>query len=483
MQETATLALDKIRQESSISSHALEIALENMPVGVSWAKLDTQEIIFTNYKFKEMFGYTANDFVNINDWIDRAYPCEADRSLAREKWGKHFRGSDPEESPVEPIELSVRCKSGEVKTVIVSGVVLPETGWILATHVDVSQRQRNEVLLQAAPREVLGSQALYRLIIDHSPLMMMISPLSFGHRYVSPGVEKLTGFTADEYLAAEELEFVHPDDRDRARAVLEKVSEEKLSHTFHYRALHKSGDYRWVEATITEYKEPGSDRIGGYITTVRDYTDQRAREDQLTAENLELSTAALRDELTGVANRRGFNRMLYKESLRQTRSRHDLSLLLLDVDCFKQYNDRYGHLAGDECLKAIACTAKRLLRRESDLIARFGGEEFVALLPMTDANGAEFLANRIRESVAALAIPHELSPYRVVTVSVGGSTWRAGEKFDSETLLLQADTTLYRAKKRGRNTICISGFMDGALRKRRNIPATESGERRRAAAV
>lgn len=458
------------------SAHALEVALESMPVGVSWAKVEDQTIVFANRKFTEMFGYVAGDFATINDWIDRAYPLEEDQTLARQRWGEYFSRPDRNEFSVEPIELCIRCRSGEFKTVIVSGVILPDTGWALATFFDISERKRNERLLHEVEKQVLENQAMYQLLVAHSPEMMVLSSLSGKPRYVSPAVEHLTGFSAEEYLAFEDLEFMHPEDRSEARAIIERLQAGVLSHSLRYRAFQKDGGYRWLEAIITGYLEPASERVAGYVAAVRDLTDQKEREDQLAAENLQLSQVALKDELTGVANRRRFNEVLHLESLRQTRSKHDLSLLLLDVDCFKQYNDLYGHLAGDECLKRIAQRVKQLLRRESDLFARFGGEEFVALLPMTDAAGAEVLANSILHGVASLAIPHEGSRHSVVTVSIGGASWAAGETFDGETLMQGADTALYQAKERGRNTFCA----DPRLPQKSSTvtPSHASGERR-----
>ena len=471
-------ALEALDRDKSRSAHALEVALESMPIGVSWARVDDQAIVFTNRRFTEIFGYTARDFETIDDWIDRAYLLVEDRKLARQKWGEYFERPDRHEFPVEPIEICVRCKSGELKTVIVSGVILPDTGWALATFVDISDRKRSEQLLQAAERQVQENQAIYRLLIAHSPEMMVLSPLSGERRYVSPAVESLTGFTAEEYLSIKDLDFIHPEDRQQARIVIEQLQQGVLSHTFRYRALQKDGQYRWVEATITGYRDSGCDPVGGYVAMVRDFTHQKEREDQLAAENLQLSAVASQDELTGVANRRKFNEILRRESLRQRRSKHDLSLLLLDVDCFKQFNDSYGHMAGDECLKRVAQLVKHLLRRESDLVARFGGEEFVALLPMTDAEGAEVLARSVLHGVASLAIPHASSPHRVVTVSIGASSWAAGASLDGDALLYGADQALYKAKAKGRNAFCAAFSSSSISMGPSSKALVEPGERR-----
>lgn len=471
------VALETIRSGVLGDAPALKIALESMPVGVSWATFEDQAIIFTNRRFAEMFGYATAEFKNIHDWMDRAYPFAEDRVLISHKWGADFRRVHTRECTLEPVEIRVLCRSGEVKTVIISGVILPETGWVLVTFVDISDRKRNELRIEAAERQVLENQAIYRLLIDHSPDMMVLSPLNGSPRYVSPAVESLTGFSAEEYLMLKDLDIMHPQDRAQAIVILEQLKQGQLFHTTRYRALHKSGEHRWVEATITGYLEPGSNTVGGYVAMVRDFTEQKEREDELAAENLQLSKAAFKDELTGIANRRKFNEALHRESLRQTRSKHDLSLLLLDVDCFKQYNDSYGHLAGDECLKRIAHLITQLLRRESDLVARFGGEEFIALLPMTDAEGAGVLANSILHGVAALKIPHENSAHHIVTVSIGISSWAAGEHLDAKSLVSGADAALYQAKRNGRNILCTAQ----AAHKRRSLQSNVSvplGERR-----
>lgn len=471
------LELGGVDQEIFRSAEALEQALENMPVGVSWARLEDQALLFTNARFTEMFGYTDADFVDIFDWIERAYPIEADKITARQRWKQHLDRPCERKTTLESYEVSVRTKTGEVKSVIVGGVLLPDTGWALATFVDISEQKRAELSLKAAEELASKNQQIFRLLIDHSPEMLILSPFNGSPRYVSRAVEDLTGFTATEYLSFPGFEFMHPEDRPRAEATVGKLREGNLSQVIRYRTLRKDGSHLWVEARVTGYLEAGSTNLSGYIATVRDVAEQKEREEQLAAENLQLSEAALRDDLTGIANRRKFNEALRRESLRQTRSKHELSLLLMDVDCFKQYNDTYGHLAGDECLQRIAQVITHLLRRESDLVARFGGEEFIALLPMTDISGATVLADSIRHAVASLALKHATSPHGVVTLSVGVSSWAAGAKLDRKTLVARADAALYRAKENGRNKTCATqeDHPSGAAGRVHAIP----GERRR----
>ncbi|MBV8672873.1 MAG: GGDEF domain-containing protein, partial [Acidobacteriaceae bacterium] len=135
------------------------------------------------------------------------------------------------------------------------------------------------------------------------------------------------------------------------------------------------------------------------------------------------------------------------------RNHSDLSLLLIDVDHFKAYNDIQGHLAGDDCLRRIAKVASNVVSRPSDLVARYGGEEFAVVLPGTPKAGARNVAERIRAAVQGLAMPHEGNPHAVVTVSIGCATYIPQPEMKLDSLISAADSALYRAKAAGRNTV------------------------------
>ncbi|MCC5810518.1 MAG: diguanylate cyclase [Ectothiorhodospiraceae bacterium] len=167
---------------------------------------------------------------------------------------------------------------------------------------------------------------------------------------------------------------------------------------------------------------------------------------------IESENTARQDPLTGLANRRLLDESVAHEWARARRQRQWLSMLLCDVDYFKAYNDRHGHLGGDECLKRIADTLKQELHRESDLIARYGGEEFVLLLPDTDSIGALRVAESIQRAFALIAIPHEESPFGYITLSIGISSMQPGDECESA-LFAEVDRRLYKAKQQGRNLI------------------------------
>jgi diguanylate cyclase (GGDEF)-like protein len=167
-----------------------------------------------------------------------------------------------------------------------------------------------------------------------------------------------------------------------------------------------------------------------------------------------LRSMALVDGLTGVANRRHFDELLENEWRRCVRNGHPISLIMIDVDFFKLYNDSYGHQAGDDCLKAIGFILKSCFSRPHDLVARYGGEEFVCLLPETDLQGAEQKANELEAAVRALSIPHDKSTVApIVTISLGVASAVPARGENASALLAVADKLLFSAKSAGRAQI------------------------------
>ncbi len=168
--------------------------------------------------------------------------------------------------------------------------------------------------------------------------------------------------------------------------------------------------------------------------------------------NLELLRLTTVDGLTGIANRRRFDEALRVEWLRAMRDTTALSLLMIDIDHFKNYNDHYGHLAGDDCLRRVAQTLRDNLSRPADLVARYGGEEFVVLLPLTPLGGAMGISNQLCKAISNLAIPHANSGAADrVTISVGACTVVPETSLTEQSLISHADEQLYRAKHEGRN--------------------------------
>ena len=189
---------------------------------------------------------------------------------------------------------------------------------------------------------------------------------------------------------------------------------------------------------------------------------QRLLSHELRLANERLERVSRSDALTQVANRRHFDEFLAQLWERAKRDNTEVSLLMLDVDHFKRFNDHYGHPAGDACLVRVARSLRHSLRRPGDLVARYGGEEFIAVLGKTANDRASAVAERVRSAVEALALPHAMSPtYDKVTVSVGVATLHPLDKDASpERLIALADQALYQAKNRGRNRVWPPGGWD-----------------------
>ncbi|HHP7229232.1 MAG TPA: diguanylate cyclase domain-containing protein [Xenococcaceae cyanobacterium] len=177
-------------------------------------------------------------------------------------------------------------------------------------------------------------------------------------------------------------------------------------------------------------------------------------EAKLRETNLKLNKLATSDGLTGIANRRYFEQYLQQEWQRLTREQAPLSLIILDIDYFKQYNDTYGHQAGDNCLQQVAQAICSAAKRPADLVARYGGEEFAVILPRTDLEGATYIARKIQTAIRYLQIKHENSTVNnYVTVSQGVTTTVPTLDNIYQSLICVADIALYDAKKKGRNCI------------------------------
>lgn len=184
--------------------------------------------------------------------------------------------------------------------------------------------------------------------------------------------------------------------------------------------------------------------------------ERKKAEKNLKAANQQLEYLASIDGLTQIPNRRSFDAHLQQEWSRMSREKLYLSLILIDVDCFKQYNDYYGHQTGDDCLKQVAIALESTVKRTGDLVARYGGEEFVVILPNTDTQGALQIAEQMRLSVAQTSLPHANSAVSsFVTISLGIASLIPSQDISQARIIELADRALYQAKQQGRDRIVI----------------------------
>ena len=207
------------------------------------------------------------------------------------------------------------------------------------------------------------------------------------------------------------------------------------------------------------------------------FMERRRMAAELHDTNARLTVLASLDGLTGIANRRSFDERLTHEWHRSVRLRKPLALAMIDLDNFKQFNDLYGHLAGDKCLCRVADELARQVQRPEDLIARFGGEEFALLMPHTSAEGAQKVVERIRAAINELAIEHIGNSWKHVTVSIGYSSLTPVSSDGQSRLIQLADAALYQAKSGGRNRVETISSIEGACATDKDFGSTTSRNR------
>lgn len=305
---------------------------------------------------------------------------------------------------------------------------------------------------QRMAQALVAKEANFRLLAEQSSDMVTRIGLDNRLIYVSPSCVRITGWSAEELLDTSALAGIHPDDMERVEQVIAALKNGEAEEArFVYRQRHRDKGEIWAEAALHVTPAADSGEIDGVVAVMRDITEQKDLQDRL-------ASLAATDALTGLANRRAFDERLADEWARARRDGRQLSLLLIDVDHFKKFNDHYGHLAGDGCLRALGRILSAIARRPADLAARYGGEEFAVLLPNTGPDGCAEIGEGIRQALHDLAMVHAQNPpSRLVTVSVGAATSVPSQASDSSTLVAAADRALYAAKDSGRDRLVVSG--------------------------
>lgn len=275
--------------------------------------------------------------------------------------------------------------------------------------------------------------------------------------YIGPQIEALLGWTpASWQTVGDWASRMHPQDREWVLNFCVAQSQAGVDHEADYRALTRDGHYVWIRDVVHVVRRADGS-VDSLIGFMFDISERKQTEQKLASLQKELEELSFRDGLTGVANRRRFDALMELEWSNARRNRQPLSLLMIDIDYFKQYNDCYGHLEGDACLKRVAWLLASAATRARDLLARFGGEEFVLLLPETDEAASHKLAARCRDLILAEQIPHAQSAVgQVLTISVGAATCIPAHADELRGFLDSVDKRLYRAKQQGRDCIVAS---------------------------
>lgn len=296
---------------------------------------------------------------------------------------------------------------------------------------------------------------LYQRLIENTLQGIMITDASKTITYVNPGFTRTTGFDLSEMVG-------------QTPRILQSGRQSPEFYRHMWSAIYTHGQWQgeiwnrrkngeiyaeWLNITAIRNARG---RVTHYVAIFADITSQKLASAQLEASNQELLILSNTDTLTDLANRRSFEAALESCWQAAHSNHYPLSLIMLDIDFFKEYNDHYGHLAGDECLRQIADVARSVARRQDDVVARFGGEEFILLLPHLSKFQAATTAEQIRSEIIAMAIPHSRagSGLGIVSVSLGVSCIIPTDPHP-RALVERADHALYHAKHNGRNLVMV----------------------------
>lgn len=311
----------------------------------------------------------------------------------------------------------------------------------------VLERQR------ASERRLQKIAALHDMVTENSRDTIILADFD-GHRsYVSAAASSISGWTSEELLKQDSYELVHPLDLEKMQEAMRELRAKGGSAVVECRIQKRTGEYTWVESSLRVVHDRRTGAISGVLNLVRDIAERKQAEQRLQDAYSAVEALAVTDALTGLANRRRFDQCLTTEWRRGMRERTPLSVLMIDADLFKKYNDTYGHPRGDSCLKQIAEAALDVVSRPGDLVARFGGEEFTVILPNTDNAGALRVGTEICEAMRNRRLPHSGNPFGIVTISLGCATMIPKLGQHAPDLLEMADQALYQAKHNGRNQV------------------------------
>lgn len=316
-------------------------------------------------------------------------------------------------------------------------------------------------MTQNAVRNIVAKtevdSAVYKTLLESTKAIpWKIEWSSMRFTYIGPQIEELLGWKQDSWLSVQDwADRIHPEDRQQVVDFCVAQSKAGIDHEADYRAICRDGSYVWIRDVVHVVRSDDG-AVEALVGFMFDISERKKTEEQLLSLQRELQDLSFKDGLTGVANRRRFDSLVEVEWNAARRNQRPFSLVMFDIDFFKQYNDHYGHIQGDDCLKRVARILRTGAARPRDFLARYGGEEFALVLPETDEAGAGYVAARCRDALRNEGIAHEVSPVAtVVTVSAGVGTIVPTATDEIMPFVDEVDRRLYRAKSSGRNSVVV----------------------------
>jgi diguanylate cyclase (GGDEF)-like protein/PAS domain S-box-containing protein len=320
----------------------------------------------------------------------------------------------------------------------------------VALPISAIQMQRNRMI-----GLLRDGEKRFRTLAENATDVVMSMQLDGRLTYVSPRAFEAWGRAPEQLIGVHYADLVDAADRNTLAAMIEQVATGR-GEASQISRFPRDGGLRWIETHVRPVIDPLSGTLNGLTAMARDVTEQKAIEQRHADERRELEGLAFRDSLTGLFNRRYFDRELKQRCQQGSHTEAYLAVVMIDVDNYKSYNDHFGHQTGDECLRTIARSIAASSAKYPDLVARYGGEEFALILAHAEPDRALAVAEQIREDVEKLRLPHPPSVSGVVTISLGVCAQRSDKCGDGSTVVAAADMALYSAKRLGRNRTCVA---------------------------
>jgi diguanylate cyclase (GGDEF)-like protein/PAS domain S-box-containing protein len=410
------------------------------------AIVQENKVMFANPTLVKIFGYSAVELLSMSYEEMLEIIHWEDRMMVRQRTTEEM----VEQSMTSQLEVRIIRKDNEIRWIEQFATVIEYRGKqaFQIAYIDITERKQAEEKLRERERFIQS-------IASASPNILYLFSIPKNRNiYANRNVGEMLGYTDEEIGDY----HIHPEDLIKIPIHLARLEESEPGDVLEleYRLQHKNGEWRWLLRRELVFNRTPDGKLNEILGATQDITDRKEAEITLKKANEMLQRLATMDGLTQIANRRRFDEYLSLVWEQLGQEDKPLSLIFMDIDYFKRYNDYYGHLQGDACLQQIAQSISRTVKRSKDLVARYGGEEFAVILPNTSAAGAVKVAEYIQQEIHQCRIPHaESKTGEFLTLSIGVGTVKPNSTSLPEMLIDVADKALYQAKEHGRNQISL----------------------------